>query len=109
MIFRDRAGSARYATLAIACGPCAWGTLVAGIYALRGRPATPRRSGWHRDLAAVRSLRSYQLARASVLVIVRSTRSGSRRGGRWSIPGTTVSSHPVIRAAASRLAWISGG
>jgi hypothetical protein len=30
-------------------------------------------------------------------------------GRRWSIPGTTVSSHPWIRAAASRLAWISGG
>ena len=53
--------------------------------------------------------RSYQLARASVLAIVRSTRPGSRRGGRWSIPGTTVSSQPGIRAAASRLAWISGG
>ena len=51
----------------------------------------------------------YQPARASVLVIVRSTRPGSRRGGRWSIPGATISSQFRIRAAASRLAWISGG
>jgi len=73
--------------------------------AYRPGPVHRRRPGH----ALARLLSSYQPARASVLAIVRSTRSGSRRGGRWSIPGTTVSSQPGIRAAASRLDWISGG
>ena len=50
----------------------------------------------------------HQEARASVLAIVRSTTSGSRSGGRWSIPGTRMSSQPGMRAAAALSASISG-
>jgi len=52
--------------------------------------------------------RDNQEARASVLVIVCSTSSGSRSGGRWSIPGTRMSSQPGMRAAAALSASISG-
>ena len=52
--------------------------------------------------------RDNQEARASVLVIVCSTSSGSRSGGRWSIPGTRMSSQPGMRAAAALFASISG-
>ena len=78
-------------SLGLSAAPCAWARWPPG--------STP--------CAGARS--PYQPARARVLAIVRSTRSGSRRGGRWSIPGTTVSSQPGIRAAASRLDWIRGG
>ena len=53
--------------------------------------------------------RFYQSAWDSVLLMTRSTRSGSRSGGRWSIPGAMVSSHPGMRAAACLPASISGG